>query len=154
MYHDFNSVAEYRMALYKAIDDTMQDDVTYKAQTAIMQSIEENVYGAYHPKYTGRPGTIKSPRRVHGGLKDRANLVATYVSADRTLTIKDEAPWQNVGFQEINGVGTYQELSEAVEQSDIYGAPPRPFAEWAELDYKHSGKFEKDLQHGIIRRGL
>ena len=153
-YTDYSSVAEYRMALKNAIDDAMDHEIAEKAQLAMMNAIEDYVYGVYSPIYTGRPGTIKSPRRIHGGLKDRANLFPNYTPATMTLTIEAIAPWQNVGFKKTTGSGTGgNDLSEVIEQSGMYGAPPRPFAFYAEDSYGKS-KFSKDMKSALVSRGL
>lgn len=150
---DFNSVAEYRFALDKFIDDAMDNEIAEKVQLALMDSIEENVYGAYSPEYTGRPGTIKSPRRIHGGLKDRANLLPTYIPSTKTLIVEAVAPWQNVGFFHTNGRGTYDNsLAEVIEESGMYGAPPRPFTWIAEE--KYAKKLGRDLKSALVKRGL
>ena len=151
-YHTFNSIAEYRMAIDRAIDEAMEDEVLNRVQLEMMDSIEQNVYGAYSPEYTGRPGTIKSPRRVHGGLKDRANLFGNYTPGTKTLTVEAIADWQNVGFRTTTGDGTYGELSEVIEQEGMYGAPPRPFAWFAEEECKK--KIPNVLRSALIRRGL
>lgn len=152
MGRNFNSVAEYRLALKDAIDDTMQKEITSKAQEAMQEAMDQYVY-SYPPAYTGRPDTVQSPRKDAGGMRDKANLSPTYLPEVKTLIIEANAPWQNVGYRITDGYGTRDmDLSDAVEQWDMYGAGERPFAKQAEDKYEQ--RFDKDLQHGIIKRGL
>lgn len=145
-YHQFNSVAEYRIALENAINDAMDNEIAYNAVLAMQDSIESNVYDAYDPKYNRR-------RMEGGGLIAKANLTPTYIPISKTLIIEAIAPWQNIGFITTHGMGTYGgDLSDVIENSGMYGAPPRPFAWFAEDAY--SKRFARDLQHALIKRGL
>ena len=147
-YHTYNSVAEYRAALDRAIDDTMENDMAYQAVLAMQDAIEEFVYDAYpDPEFNGR-------RMEAGGLIAKANLVPTYIPARKTLKIEALAPWRNMGFVKTTGTGTpKKDLSEVIEQSGMYGADPRPFA-WAAEAQCERPQFAKDFQHGIIKRGF
>ena len=148
MARSFNSVLEYRIALEKAITDTMINEVAEHAKEALQESMEENVYSVYWPEFFNR-------RMEAGGLKDKANMTEDYYSSGdyRTLEISATAPWQSLGFKTIDGRGTYGgDLSDVIENDGMYGAPPRPFTKPAEERYEK--RFDRDLQHGIIKRGL
>ena len=87
-------------------------------------------------------------------MRSKAYLTPTYLPEIKTLIIEANAPWQNVGYNVTDGLGTHDmDLSDAVEQWDMYGAGARPFAKQAENEYG-SKKFANDLRSGLIKRGL
>lgn len=149
---DFSSVQEYRMALDRAIDDAMTTTITSKAQEIIQKSMDEHVY-SYTPRYTGRPGTVRSPRKDAGGLRSKTYLTPNYFPGIKQLIIEANAPWQNVGYWRTTGDGTGgMELSDAIEEWDMYNAGARPFMKFAEEEAQK--ELPKKLKSALVQRGL
>ena len=137
----FEEVDQFEIAMENAIDMAMETVVTEGAKDAIADSVYSNVY-SYNPIFLSR-------RNTGGGLPDRNTMQESYDAPSKTLTIKMETEWQNLGFRYIDGRGTGgNDLSDVVENNNIYNAPPRPFMQPAEDDYA-SNRFEADLMSAL-----
>lgn len=141
----FKEVEEIETAIDNAINNAMETVVTEHAKDAIVESEESNVY-SYDPIFLNR-------RMESGGLKDRSTMRDSYDIGSKTLTITMETDWQNIGFRYIDGRGAYDDLADAIENNNIYNAPPRPFMQQAEDDYAKN-QFESDIMDALTSAGL
>lgn len=132
----YEEIEQYETDIDLAIDTAMEGIVTENAKVAIQDSVASHVY-SYNPIFLSRWNTS-------GGLRDTSTMRDDYDSGSKTLTITMETEWQNRGFRYIDGRGTYDDLADAVENNQIYNAPPRKFMKPAEDEYSH-GQFEADL---------
>lgn len=146
-YNKFNSIEEYRRAINSTIDHVMETYVADKAREAMQKSADEYIYDR-EPIFDHRRGNA-------GGLRAKYNMSPTYLPATKTLIVEAVAEWQNLGnFRYIDGRGTYGgDLSDVIENDGLYSMEATHFAEHAEEEYGKK-QFAKDLQHGLVTRGL
>ena len=147
MRQEFDNCDEFLIALNHAIDAAMQGRITEKAKDAIAEAVEEHVY-SYPTRFPEEEWGFDGRLYDAGGLQDRSLMIDSYDSGSKTLEIEMQVPWQH-----LKG-GTYpsNDLSDVVENNQIYGAPPRKFAEPAEEKYEP--QFEKDLTAELKSNGF
>lgn len=137
-------VEAFEAALEAAIDSTMQTEVLKGAKKAIQESVQSNVYAAYTPKFMSRRGP-------GGGIGAEGSLEHTY--GGYTLTITDEAPWQQLYGGRTPGGMLADAISTGDYRYNMWKAGSRPFMQKAEEEYG-SSKFESDLAAGLRARGF
>lgn len=138
--------AAFIAKLDAAIDSTMQSEVAKGAKEALRDAAYSEVYGAYTPIFFNR-------RMDAGGLSDVGNMEVTGYS-NKTLTIQDMAPWQQL----YGGSAPGGRLAEAIASGDsryhFHKAGPRPFHEEAEQRFAASGEFGRLLAAGLRAAGF
>lgn len=144
---EFDNCDEFLIALDRAIDAAMEGAIAEKAKDAIAESVEDNVY-SYTSRFPEELWGFDGRLYDSGGLQDRSLMVDSYDSGSKTLEIEMQVPWQH-----LKG-GNYpsSDLSDVVENNQIYNAPPREFAKPAEDKYKP--QFEKDLTNELKSNGF
>ena len=80
-------LAAFVSKLEAAIDDTMQGAVAEGAKEALQEAAYRQVYDTYTPQFLSRRGNA-------GGIADPGNMTVNY--GGMTLTITDDAPWQQL----------------------------------------------------------
>ena len=138
-------LALFEARLDAAIDAAMQAEIADGAKEALQRAAGTEVYDAYAPEFYSRRGAA-------GGIADTANMTASYV--DKTLTITDDAPWQQLW----GGSVPTGKLAEAIAAGDsrynMGNAGPRPFHQEAEREFSQSGEFARLLAQGLRMRGF
>lgn len=141
----WGSVAEFAAALDAAVDSAMENEVKDGAKEALQESAYQNVYN-YSPR------VLVSRRGAGGGIADLGNMTANYGGG--TLTIQDDAPWQQLWGGAVPGGRLAEALASGSRRYNFHLAGPRPFHEEAERMYAGSGQFEADLAAGLRARGI
>lgn len=145
IYYD---IAQYSADLDIAIAESMIDpngSVQKGAKKAIKESVENNVYNAYTPKFISRRG---DSMMLGGGIMSEDNIMAYATGNGFTVTMQDLATWQHL----YGGAYPDNELAEVVENDGLYGAPPRPFMQKAEESYEDN--FGNDLVKDMELKGF
>ena len=87
-----------------------------------------------------------------GGIADPGNMTVNY--GGMTLTITDDAPWQQLWGGTVPG----ERLAEAIASGDsrynMGKAGPRPFHQEAERQFAGSGEFDRLLAQGLRAHGF
>ena len=139
---DFKTIQAFENALDRAIDSVMQGRVADGVKEQIATSVQEDVYDVYDPKFYSRFGS-------DGGMKDKSFMTDHYDAGTKTLTVEHEPLWQHLR----GGAYPTSDLSEVVQNNQIYGAPPRKYIDEAENTYAKSA-FQIDLEVGLREKGF
>lgn len=138
-------LAAFVSKLEAAIDDTMQGAVAEGAKEALQEAAYRQVYDTYTPQFLSRRGNV-------GGIADPGNMTVNY--GGMTLTITDDAPWQQLWGGAVPG----ERLAEAIASGDsrynMGKAGPRPFHQEAERQFAGSGEFDRLLAQGLRAHGF
>ena len=137
---------DYLDRLDTAIESVMMNEMTNTIQAEIKAHAETDVY-SYKPRFESR-------RKENGGIIDRDNLDAKYEFQTRTLTVTEEAPFQQLFGGERP---TYTSLGDVIESGNeafyMKRAGKRPFMQNAERDIGNKTA-DKVLTAGLKSRGL
>ena len=136
-------IAAFVARLDSAIDSTMQGPVLDGAKRQIQDTARTNVYSAYQPEFYSR-------RMMSGGLMDEANMVGDY--GDKTLVIRDIAPWQHLYGGDYPGEMLVEAIAEGSSAYNFQKAGGRKFMEPAEKAFKP--EFERLLAEGLRAHGF
>lgn len=142
---DFKTIQAFENALDRAIDSVMQGRVVDGVRDQIATSVQEDVYDVYDPKFYSR-------RAGNGGMKSKSKKnmeVTSYDSSTKTLTITHKVDWQQLK----GGTPPSNDLTEVIQNNQVYGAPPRQYIDEAENTYAKSA-FEIDLELGLREKGF
>lgn len=129
-----------------AVESIMMNEMTTTIIAEIKAHAETDVY-SYKPRFESR-------RKENGGIKDRDNLDAKYESQTRTLTVREEAQ-----FQQLFGGNPpdYTNLGDVIESGNdafyMKRAGKRPFMQNAERDIGNKTA-DRVLRAGLRSRGL
>lgn len=137
------NVSDFIAKLDAAIDDVMQNEVAEGAKKALQRAAQSEVY-SYTPQFYSRRG-------ASGGIADTANMTVDY--GNKTLTLQDDAPWQQLYGGTRPGERLAEALASGSARYNFHRAGPRPFHEKAEQDYAVS-EFGRDLKLGLMARGF
>lgn len=132
-------IAAFVAKLDAAIDTAMQGPVLNGAKEQIQETARANVYSAYHPAFYSR-------RMMSGGLMDQGNMKHDY--GDKTLTIRDEAGWQQLYGGREPGEMLAEAIASGSSRYHFHRAGPRSFMPEAEQAF--GPKFET-LLGGALR---
>ena len=138
----FNSVEAYSAALDKAVDACFKGRLIGLVKHEIQEAVSPVILG-YEPEFYSR-------RMLDGGLLDTANMDDSY--GGKTLEVEMVADWQNIGFKMIDGRGTYDDLSDVIENSGMYGRPATPYVQIAEDAVVKM--LEAELPAALISKGF
>lgn len=138
-------LAAFVSKLEGAIDETMQTTVAEGAKKALEEAAYTEVYDAYSPKFLSRRGSA-------GGIPDQGNMEADY--GGMTLTIRDEAPWQQLWGGSVPGGRLAEAIATGDPRYNMGKAGPRPFHQEAERQFAGSGEFERLLAQGLRAHGF
>ena len=138
-------LAAFSAKLDAAIDATMQGMVADGAKEALQEAAYQQIYDAYTPEFMSRRGSA-------GGIADPGNMVASY--GGKTLTITDEAPWQQLWGGAVPGERLAEAIASGSSRYNMGAAGARPFHEEAERQFSSSGEFERLLAQGLRAHGF
>ena len=138
------SIAAFAAKLDAAIVEVMQTEVAEGAKKALQEAAQSEVYGKYTPRFMSRRGAA-------GGIGDTGNMTVSY--GGNTLTITDDAPWQQLWGGKVPGERLAEAIASGSSRYNMHRAGPRPFHEKAEQEYG-SGGFARDLMAGLHARGF
>ena len=136
-------IAAFVARLDSAIDSTMQGPVLDGAKRAIWLSSLQRVYAPYTPEFYSR-------RMSGGGIASEDNKKHDY--GDKTLTIRDETPWQQLWEGSTPGEKLVDALASGSSRYDFQNAGPRTFMTEAEKDF--APEFESLLASGLRAAGF
>lgn len=138
-------LAAFSAKLDAAIDAAMQGTVADGAKEALQEAAYQQVYDTYTPEFMSRRGS-------GGGIADPGNMTVNY--GGKTLTITDDAPWQQLWGGPTPGEKLAEGIASGSSRYNMGAAGPRPFHEEAEKQFAGSGEFERRLAQGLRAFGF
>lgn len=147
----FSSIEEAKKYIYRAIQNTLINEVFWVVQAEEAEQIEDVVYGleAYSPRLYER----------RWDMNDLENIVGTVKGL--SLSVKNITPPSDYVSPYMGENSTpptlNKNLSEVVEYGkgyDWYNPGPRPFTEATVEALKRSGDHKEALKRGLRERGI